>query len=68
VNKITAPFKREAKPKKKPKKAQPVLFKRPEKKPKVEKATPVIPIGDVTKEKILAQIKREQERQLRRLQ
>ncbi|MFA5102519.1 MAG: hypothetical protein WC525_05150 [Candidatus Thermoplasmatota archaeon] len=68
VNKITAPFKREGKSKKKPKKAQPVLFKRPVKKPKVEKVTPIPPVGDITKEKILTRIKREQERQLRRLQ
>jgi hypothetical protein len=67
-NKLAAPFKRERKPKKKPKKTQSVLLKRPVKKPKAETEKPIVSVGDITKEKILAKIKRQQEKQLRRLE
>ena len=66
--KLIAPFKTIGKPKTKPKKVQPVLFKKPVKKPKTEVVKPIVPVEDNTKERILARIRREQERQLRRSQ
>ena len=56
-----------APPKKTKKKPLPLL-KKPEKKPKEKTLQPLIPAEDISKEKILAKIRREQERQLRKLQ
>jgi hypothetical protein len=62
--KLTASLKTEIKPKKKQKKKQLVLLK----KRKEKTIKPLVPIEDTTKEKILAKIRREQEKQLRKLQ
>jgi hypothetical protein len=60
------------KPKKKQKektKKKPVpLLKKPEKKPKEKIIKPLVSVEDSSKEKILAKIKREQDKQLRKLQ
>jgi hypothetical protein len=53
--------------KEKPKKKLPVLLKKPVEKPKEETVKSVVPVEDTSKEKALAKIKREQEKQLRRL-
>ncbi len=66
--KLQASFKAAGKPKKKPKKKQAVRLKKQEKKPKEPIVKPIAPIGDITKDKVLAKIKREQEKQLRKLQ
>jgi hypothetical protein len=52
------------KQKEKPKKKSLALLKRP----KEKTIKPLVPIEDTTKEKILAKIRREQEKQLRKLQ
>ena len=56
-----------APPKKTKKKPLPLL-KKPEKKPKEKTSQPFIPTEDISKEKIIAKIRREQEKQLRKLQ
>jgi len=63
-------FKRpEKKPtkKEKPKKKLPILLKKPAVKPKEETVKSVVPILDTDKEKALAKIRSEQEKQLRKL-
>ncbi|MBP1661866.1 MAG: hypothetical protein H6P94_115, partial [Thermoplasmatales archaeon] len=42
--------------------------KKKEKKPIMQPEKPVVPASDVTKDKLLAKIRREQEKQLRKLQ
>jgi hypothetical protein len=62
---------KEKKPKKKqkekPKKPVPVILKKPVVKPKEEKVESIVPIEDKSKEKALAKIKSEQEKQLRKM-
>lgn len=53
--------------KEKPKKKTPVPIKKPAKKPKKETVTPTAPVEDKSKEDAIAKIKKEQEKQLRRL-
>ncbi len=53
--------------KEKPKKKTPVPLKKPAEKPKKETLTPSTPVEDKTKEDAIAKIKKEQEKQLRRL-
>jgi hypothetical protein len=53
--------------KKKPKKKLPFLLKKSAKKPKEEIAKPIVPVEDTRKEETIAKIKREQERQLRKI-
>jgi hypothetical protein len=53
--------------KKKPKKKLPFLLKKSAKKPKEEIAKPIVPVKDTSKEEAIAKIKREQERQLRKM-
>lgn len=67
-NKILMTLKNAVTPKQKPKKAKPVLPKKKEKKPIKQPVKPVIPASDVAKDKLLAKIRREQEKQLRKLQ
>jgi len=55
------------KQKEKPKKPVPVILKKPEVKPKEEKVEPIVPVQDKSKEKVLAKIKSEQEKQLRKM-
>jgi hypothetical protein len=63
---------REKKPKKKqkekPKKPVPVILKKPVVKPKEEKVEPIVPVQDKSKEKALAKIKSEQEKQLQKME
>jgi len=70
--KLVTQLKTAAKPTKKQKektkkKPSPVL-KKPEKKPKEKTIKPLVPSEDISKEKILAKIRREQDKQLRKLQ
>jgi len=53
--------------KEKPKKKTPVPLKKPAKKPKKETKIPTAPVEDKSKEDAIAKIKKEQEKQLRRL-
>ncbi|MCU0850015.1 MAG: hypothetical protein MUC80_01910 [Candidatus Thermoplasmatota archaeon] len=66
--KILMSLKTAVTPKQKPTKAKLVLPKKKEKKPIKQKVKSVIPASDVTKDKLLAKIRREQEKQLRKLQ
>jgi hypothetical protein len=61
---LKASLKTEVKPKKKQKKKQLALLTIPKEKTR----KPITSIEDTTKEKILAKIRREQEKQLRKLQ
>jgi hypothetical protein len=67
-NKLQTSFKTVVQPKKKQKKTKPLLPKKVEKKPTEQTVKPIVPIADTAKEKVLAKIKREQEKQLRKLQ
>jgi hypothetical protein len=66
-NKLQMSLKSKVKPKTQPKKTQPILRKKPEKKPKAQTVKPTVLTTDQTKEKILAKIRKEQEKQLRKL-
>jgi hypothetical protein len=66
--KLVAPFKTEVKTKQKQKEKQKKKPLALLKKPKEKTIKPLAPIEDTTKEKILAKIRREQEKQLRKLQ
>jgi hypothetical protein len=70
--KMITPLQNAVKPKKKQKektKKKPVpLLKKSEKKPKEKIVKPLVPFEDSSKQKILAKIKREQDKQLRKLQ
>lgn len=58
---------REPVKKEKPKKKTPVPLKKPAEKPKKETVAPTTPVEDKSKEDAIAKIKKEQEKQLRRL-
>jgi len=51
----------------KPKKRTLTIFKRSQKKPKQEKVEAIVPVDDQSKQKALAKIQREQEKQLRKM-
>jgi hypothetical protein len=66
--KMQTSFKKAITPKETPKKTKRVMLKKQEKKPKEQITKPIVPAADATKEKLLVKIKREQEKQLRKLQ
>jgi hypothetical protein len=67
LRKKTKVKKPKKKPKAKPKKKLSALLKKPVVKPKEEIVKPVIPVKDTSREKAIERIKKEQEKQLRRL-